>query len=56
MFVFYRVKELNGITKGDSVENGSKLELSEEGNSSEEVSKSLFSTASLMFWTELICF
>lgn len=31
-----RVKELNGISKGDAVENGSKLELSEEGNSSEE--------------------
>ncbi|ROL44541.1 Kinesin-like protein KIF2C [Anabarilius grahami] len=31
-----RVKELNGMSKGASVENGTNLELSEEGNSSEE--------------------
>uniref|UniRef100_A0A671N2S1 Kinesin-like protein n=1 Tax=Sinocyclocheilus anshuiensis TaxID=1608454 RepID=A0A671N2S1_9TELE len=33
-----RVKELNGVSKGASVENGTKLELSDEGNSSEEES------------------
>uniref|UniRef100_A0A8C1LWW9 Kinesin-like protein n=1 Tax=Cyprinus carpio TaxID=7962 RepID=A0A8C1LWW9_CYPCA len=33
-----RVKELNGVSKGASVENGTKLELSEEGSSSEEES------------------
>ncbi|KTF85038.1 hypothetical protein cypCar_00001562 [Cyprinus carpio] len=32
------VKELNGVSKGASVENGTKLELSDEGNSSEEES------------------
>ncbi|KAK9979244.1 hypothetical protein ABG768_012684 [Culter alburnus] len=31
-----RVKELNGMSKGASVENGTNLELSEEGNSSSE--------------------
>uniref|UniRef100_A0A8C2IA43 Kinesin-like protein n=1 Tax=Cyprinus carpio TaxID=7962 RepID=A0A8C2IA43_CYPCA len=31
-----RVKELNGVSKGASVENGTKLELSDEGNSLEE--------------------
>lgn len=35
-----RAKELNGVSKGASVENGTRLELSEEGNSSEEVSES----------------
>lgn len=35
-----RVKELNGMSKGASVENGTHLEISEEGNSSEEVSES----------------
>lgn len=39
MGVCDRVKELNGVSKGASVENGTKLELSEEGNSSEEVSE-----------------
>ncbi|CAM4590971.1 unnamed protein product [Leuciscus chuanchicus] len=33
-----RVKELNGMSKGASVENGAHLEISEEGNSSEEES------------------
>lgn len=33
-----RVKELNGMSKGASVENGTHLEISEEGNSSEEES------------------
>uniref|UniRef100_A0A8C2IAT4 Kinesin-like protein n=1 Tax=Cyprinus carpio TaxID=7962 RepID=A0A8C2IAT4_CYPCA len=33
-----RVKELNGVSKGASVENGTKLELSDEGNSLEEES------------------
>lgn len=40
MGVCDRVKELNGVSKGASVENGTKLELSDEGNSSEEVSES----------------
>ncbi|KAI2667687.1 Kinesin-like protein KIF2C [Labeo rohita] len=33
-----RVKELNGMSKGASVENGTKLDLSEDGDSSEEES------------------
>ncbi|XP_077087726.1 kinesin-like protein KIF2C isoform X1 [Siphateles boraxobius] len=33
-----RVKELNGMSKGASVENGTHLDISEEGNSSEEES------------------
>uniref|UniRef100_A0A671RS43 Kinesin-like protein n=1 Tax=Sinocyclocheilus anshuiensis TaxID=1608454 RepID=A0A671RS43_9TELE len=41
-----RVKELNGVSKGASVENGTKLELSEEGDSSEEVSESAFEAIS----------
>lgn len=40
LFGVDRVKELNGVSKGASVANGTNLELSEEeGNYSEEVSE-----------------
>lgn len=40
LFAVYRVKELNGVSKGVSAANGTNLEFSvEEGNYSEEVSE-----------------